>query len=210
MLRFRTLNKSCTLLDLLPTKCSSCKMLQSSSSTMSSLSQMSWQDMRHTLRLELWCMTRVRRYDWSHDIDRSREVRPESRYTTWVIFFLSESGIQSESYLLNGVGHTTGVVPSNRSHIFRPESCIRSESCIRLESHLPTAVGFTTGVAPSDRSRAYDWSRVFRPELGIWPKSRIRPESYLSTRVRHRTEVAHTTRVACSDQSRAYDRSRVF
>jgi hypothetical protein len=54
-------------------------------------------------------------HDQSRDIDRSREVRPESGYTTGVIssdrshIFRSESGIQPESRLPTGVGHTTEV-----------------------------------------------------------------------------------------------------
>jgi hypothetical protein len=49
MLKFQTLSESCALLNLLPTKCSGYKMLQSSSPTMCSHSQMS----------EEYCCTRL-------------------------------------------------------------------------------------------------------------------------------------------------------
>jgi hypothetical protein len=55
---------------------------------------------------------------------------------------------------------------------------------VRLES------GYMIGVISSDWSRAYDWSRVLRPELGI--------QLELCLPI----EVGHTTGVASSDQSR--------
>jgi hypothetical protein len=61
-------------------------------------------------------VTRVRRHDQSHDVDQSREVRPESgraigvRIYSQSHIFQSESSIRPESHLLTGVRHVTEVV----------------------------------------------------------------------------------------------------
>jgi hypothetical protein len=60
---------------------------------------MSGEDMRYALRSEPSCTTGVGRYVQIHDVDQSRDIRPESG-------------------LPFGVGHAIGVASSDRSRAY--------------------------------------------------------------------------------------------
>jgi hypothetical protein len=66
-------------------------------------------------------VTGVKRYNWSHDVDQSQEVRAKLGYTIgvrhttrvgssdWSQTYDWSQDIRPESYLPPGIGHTTGV-----------------------------------------------------------------------------------------------------
>jgi hypothetical protein len=114
----------------------------------------------------------------------------------------SESWCWPESWCRPESGSAAGVVTS-----IEVGKCDRSWDK-RLESYLPTRVGHTARVLFSDRSRAYAWSYVFRPELGIWLELSIRPESGIKPKSCIWPESRICLESRLPNRSSAYDQSR--